>query len=289
MRFPPRLRPALLRVAVLLLVLSMLTVDPLHASAPRRAIVVGGALTEIVYALGAQDSVVAVDATSTYPPAADALPDVGYMRRLAAEPLLSLAPDLILAIEGAGPPAVLDQVRAAGVRVLDVPDQPSVAGVHDKVRRVAQALGRSDEGEALIQSLDARLAALRPVEGAAPRVLFLMSVGEGAPLAAGRDTPAEAVIRLAGGVNALDGFTGFKPLSPEAAAAARPDVVLVPTRTLAGLGGAEAILARPELAGSPAAQAKRLVAMDTMLLLGFGPRLPEAVAELAAGLHAKGP
>ena len=65
-----------------------------------RIIAIGGSITEIIYALGAEDKLVAVDSTSMYPASAlERHPDVGYMRALSAEPVLSVAPDVILAID----------------------------------------------------------------------------------------------------------------------------------------------------------------------------------------------
>ena len=253
-----------------------------------RVISVGGSITEIVYELGAGDRLVAVDTTSSYPPAADALPDIGYMRQLAAEPILALEPDLLLLVEDAGPPAVLDQLRATGIAIVTLSDEPTLDGVRQKVREVAVALDLVDEGERLVARIEAaqrdvttKLASLPE----RPSVLFLLSVGTGAPLAAGRETSAAGIIEMAGGRNALTDFSGFRPLSPEAAAATRAEVVLVTERTLERLGGRDALLGRPELAASPAAADGRLVAMDGLLLLGFGPRTPQAVAELAKALH----
>jgi iron complex transport system substrate-binding protein len=116
-------------------------------------------------------------------------------------------------------------------------------------------------------------------------VLFLLSIGDGAPLAAGLGTSAAGIIALAGGENAIDGFEGYKPLTPEAAATAAPDVLLVTTRTLEALGGPQAVLARPEIAATKAGRDGRLVALDGLLLLGFGPRTPEAIRALASALH----
>ena len=253
-----------------------------------RVISVGGSITEIVYELGAGDRLVAVDTTSSYPPQADDLPDVGYMRQLSAEPILALEPDLLLLVEDAGPPATIEQLRAAGVSIVTLPDQPTLDGIRQKVRQVAQALDLNEAGEQLVtqiesaqQDVAAKLADLPE----RPSVLFLLSVGTGAPLAAGTETSAAGIIEMAGGRNALADFTGFRPLSPEAAAATRAEVVLVTDRTLERLGGRDALLSRPELATSPAAEAGRLVSMDGLLLLGFGPRTPQAVAELAEALH----
>ncbi|MGP1254336.1 MAG: heme/hemin ABC transporter substrate-binding protein [Kiloniellales bacterium] len=277
-----------LRLCLLLVLASGL--GPLSAAAEeaKRVISVGGSITEIVYELGAGDRLVAVDTTSSYPPAADALPDVGYMRQLAAEPILALEPDLLLLVEDAGPPATLDQLRAAGISIVTLPDQPTLDGIRQKVRQVAAAIELVDEGERLVARIEAAqrdVAAKLDSLPERPSVLFLLSVGTGAPLAAGTETSAAGIIEMAGGRNALTDFSGFRPLSPEAAAATQAEVVLVTERTLERLGGRDALLGRPELAASPAAADGRLVAMDGLLLLGFGPRTPQAVAELAEALH----
>ncbi len=282
-------RPAVLFPFCLCLLLAVLSPARAADAAPARVISIGGAVTEVVFALGAGDRVIAVDSTSRHPPIAEALPDVGYMRALAAEPIIALAPDLVLAVEDAGPAAVIDQLRAAGTRIVTVPDEPSPEGVRRKIAVVAAALGLEAEGRTLAARIDAELARLAHELAAVkrqPSVLFLLSVGNGgAPLAGGAETSAAGIVELAGGRNAVSAFTGYKPLSPEAAVAAAPDVVLVTERTLELLGGPEAVLARPEVALTPAGRRRRLIAMDGLLLLGFGPRTPQAARQLAAALH----
>ncbi len=261
---------------------------PWPAAAADRVVAIGGDVTEIVFALGAGDRLIAVDSTSQYPDEAEALPDVGYLRRLAAEPIVALAADLVLVSEAAGPPIVLDQLRGVQAPLVMIPDEPDVAGVVAKV----QAVGRALELDKAAAELAARIerdvaevdAALASVQSR-PRVLFMLNVGRGAPLAGGRDTSAASIIELAGGRNAVDEFDGYKPLSQEAAIVAAPDVVLVPERTLDALGGPAALFERPELRPSPAAVEGRVVALDGLLLLGFGPRLGEAVKTLASALH----
>ena len=275
------------RLAALGLLLTLASPVPASAEAGRVASI-GGSVTEIVYALGQEERIVAVDSTSLYPEAARSHPDVGYMRALSAEPVLATGPDLILAVADAGPPQALDQLRQSGVSVVTVPDEPSLAGVAAKIRAVAEALGVPAAGAVLAEKTTAEAETLRHALADAnsrPKVLFLLSAGRGAPLVAGESTSAEAIIELAGGRNAVGGFAGFKPLSPEAAIAAAPDVILTTTRTLEGFGGAEPLLELPALASTPAAAKRRLIALDGLLLLGFGPRTPEAMRELAAALH----
>jgi iron complex transport system substrate-binding protein len=257
-------------------------------SGPQRVVCVGGALTEIVYALGAGERLVGVDTTSVFPPAAQALPQVGYQRQLSAEGILARKPDLVIATADAGPPAVLRQLREAGVRVQSVPVGYTPQALQDKVRRVAAALDMARAGEALQARLDAAWRELnaRAVAAAArPRVLFVLAHAGPTILIAGKDTAADAMITLAGGVNALAATQGYKPLSPEAVIAAAPDVILITGEGLEAVGGAARLLDRPGLANTPAARNRRVVAMSALYLLGFGPRAPQAVAELTRALY----
>ncbi len=261
-----------------------------RAEAPQRIVAVDGALTEIVFALGAADRLVGVDTTSLYPSAAADLPKVGYKRALSAEGLLSLSPDLLLATVDAGPPEVLEQIQLAGVSTRIIPDAPTVAGLHAKIDAVAEVLDAKPGAAALRARIERELAQVRDATADAPsvtaadrpRVLFLLHTGSGNDLAAGRDTAADTVIRLAGGENVLhDAFSGYKPLSAEATLAAAPDVILITERNLEGIGGKAGLLQRAGLAATPAGQSGRVMAMDGPLLLAFGPRLGEATATLA--------
>ena len=254
-----------------------------------RIVSVGGAISEIVYALGFVDSVVAIDTTSYYPPEVLGKPKVGYLRQLASEPILALEPTLMLADGDTGPPDVLAQMRDAGLNIVMAADDPSLQGTLAKVELVAAALGVPEKGAALAAQLQTEMSVLKAridTVSERPRVVFLLSVGQGgAPLAAGNDTAAAAIIELAGGRNIVDSYDGYKPLSPEAMVAAAPDIILVTYRSLGLLGGADKLLAIPEIAATPAGAERRVVAMDGLLLLGFSLRLPQAVRDLANALH----
>lgn len=274
----------------LLLAVMLFGPAPVRAGGNERLVVVGGALTEIVYALGAGERVVGVDSTSLWPPEAEGLPRVGYARVLAAEGILSLSPGMLLVSGDAGPPAVLQQIRAAGVPVHVIETEDSAAGLQDKVRAVAALVGREAEGERLAEQLQAEMDALaRQVAARAlrPRVAFLLSVGNGSHLASGRDTAAAAAIALAGGDTALAAYSGYKPVSAEAMIAAAPDVLLTTRQSLERLGGTAGLLELPGVALTPAARKGRIEAMDSLFLLGFGPRTPAALRELADRLDGR--
>lgn len=273
------------RLVAFLIALSVLSVH-VHAE-QERVVGIGGSVTEIIYALGAGDRLVAVDSTSLYPEVATELPDVGYMRRLSAEPILALEPDHILAIADAGPKPVLDQLREAGVQVTIIDDDPSPEGIAAKIRDVALALDLVDQGEVLAEEVAADFNALADhvASVTAPaRVMFVLNTGRGAPMVGGTGTSADAIIRLAGAYNAVIDLEGYKPLSPEAAIQAAPDVILAMNRSVEMSGGKESLLAQPDLAITPAGQNQALISMEGLLLLGFGPRTPEAARKLASAL-----
>lgn len=255
---------------------------------PRRIVSVGGPVTEIVFALGAGPRVVGVDTSSLVPAAVASLPKVGYQRSLSAEGVLSLAPDLLIAGDEAGPPAALEQVRAAGVTVLVVPTARSVGVFDEAVRELGRALAREDAAAAVLERVGTELeqaASTVAHVSSRPRVLFLYARGAGTVLVAGRDTAPQALIDLAGGVNAVDNFAGFRPLSAEAVVLADPDVLLVSDDGLASLGGTEGLLALPGVGATRAAAARRIARLDDAHLLGFGPRVGEAVAALIRQFH----
>lgn len=258
------------------------------AERPERVVAIGGAVTEIVHALGRMDALVAVDSTSTYPPEATALPDVGYMRRLSAEPIIALAPDRVIAMADAGPPVVFEQLREAGLAVTRVPDRPSPGGVLQKVRVVAAALGVEGRGRRLVAGLSAEFAVLRRRVAeirTRPTVLTLIAAGPGNMMAAGTGTSAEGIVRLAGGRSAITAYSGFRPLSAEAVIAASPDWLLLTNRALDALEGRAGVRAHPVLGATQAAREGHIMAMDALLLLGFGPRTPAAAERLAQRLH----
>ncbi len=258
------------------------------AESPERVVIAGGDLTEIAFALGAGASIIGVDSTSKVPAAATELPQIGYVRRLSAEGVLSLAPTHVLLADDAGPEVALDQLRAAGVRLSVAPKTDRPEQVAAKIAFVGEALELPARAALLSSQYSARLeavfAAVARIE-ARPRVLFILSVKDGAPLAGGQDTSAEAMIEAAGGMNAALGFEGYKTMSSEAVLAAQPDVILMMEEHAERLGGSDKLLGRPDIAQTPAGKTGALIAMEGMLLLGFGPRTPEAIAELARALH----
>ncbi len=254
-----------------------------------RIVSVSGATTEIVYALGAEKQLVGTDTTSLYPVAALQTPKVGYMRQLSAEGLLSLKPDAVIGTTEAGPHVVMDQIRTAGVKVELVEADHTWSEVQRKVAAVGRATSRVAQAAALQAKLDSQwaevLAAVARKGGKKPRAIFILS-HSGSPQVAGEKTAAHAMLNYAGLENALviagssSNFAGYRAMTPEAVVTAAPDVIVTTTQGIEAVGGIEKFWRRPGLELTPAYRRRALVALDALYLIGFGPRLPQAVAEL---------
>jgi iron complex transport system substrate-binding protein len=251
-----------------------------------RIVSIGGSVTEILYAMGLENQVIAVDLTSDFPARTVEKESVGYMRALSPEGVLSVNPSLVLAIEGSGPKEAIDVLEKASVPFVIVPEAHDADGVARKIRFVAAAVGQPERGETLAEAVSADLAAVaaaRPTEDRR-KAVFLLSISGGSPQAAGQKTSADAVFTLAGVDNALSGFNGFKAAKEEIVLAAEPDAVVVMAERSTAMS-AETIFALPAFAHSPAAQAQRVVSLPGSYLLGFGPRTAHAVHDLAAGIY----
>ena len=265
-----------------------------HASPRKRVVSIGGALTEILFTLEADNDLAGVDSTSIYPPRALGYPNVGYARQLSAEGVLSLRPSDVLATEEAGPPAVLKQIAAAGARITLLPAKHQYVGLRQRVLGVGRVLERTEAAQVILEQLDAtwhqvqkqiatqaKLSSVRPV-----RVLFVLAQSPAQVLVAGASTAAQAMLRYAGATNAVQGFKGYKPLTPEGMIASQPDCLLVTEQGLQAAGGLEALLKLPGLDQTPAGRSHAVVSMDALRLLGFGPRMPEAVLALYRAFQA---
>ncbi|KKB10689.1 hemin ABC transporter substrate-binding protein [Devosia geojensis] len=253
-----------------------------------RLVSIGGSLTEIIYALGEEAKLVARDQTAVYPPEALELPDVGYMRALAPEGVLSVSPTALLVIEGSGPPEALEVLSHAGVEYQTVPESFSHEGVVAKIRAVGEALGVPDKAEALATEIDAALAAAEEKTAGLEqrkRVLFILSMQGGKVNASGTGTAANGIIELAGAVNAIQDYEGYKQLTEEAVIAAAPDVILMMDRGGDHAASEAEMLSHPAISLTPAAQNHAFIRMDGAYLLGFGPRTAEAVTDLVEALY----
>lgn len=256
----------------------------------RRVIAIGSSVTEIVYALGQQDRLVGRDRTSTYPKAALELPDVGYRRALSPEGVLSVEPDLILALEGSGPPDAIKVLQEAGVEYVTVADTFSRDGVVEKILTIGAALGVEAEARELAAQASKQMAlaennAQNRAGSDRLRVLFILNARDGDITVGGAGTQADSIIKMAGGINAAAAVEGFKPITPEALAVTAPDVILMMQRQGNHAVSDEDLFSLPAIQLTPAGRSTSLIRMPGAYLLGFGPRTAEAIADLSAALQ----
>jgi len=255
---------------------------------PARIVSIGGAITEILYALGLEDRLAGIDTTSVFP--ADALrdkPNVGYMRQLSAEGVLGLNPSLVFAMQGSGPKETMEVLEAAKVPLVLVPEIYSEQGLLDKIKLVGHAMGADARAACLTAAVASDLAQLRDLRARVTkpvRVMFVMSLLSGRAMVAGQNTSANEIIKLSGAVNAVDSYDGYKMINDEAIVAAKPDVVLSIQRSKDSLE-ADAVYAHPAFAMTPVAANKTFISMEGLYLLGFGPRTAAAARDLSIKLY----
>ena len=233
-----------------------------------RIVAIGGTVTEILYALGVEDRIVGVDQTSNYPEAAAAKPNVGYMRQLSPEGVLSLRPSLVVAIEDSGPKDTIDVLERASVPFILVPKAHDAAGVVKTIRFVAEAVGEKNKGEALAAAVGEDLATVEKMRDRITekrKAVFILGMNGTSLMVAGSHTGAADIFAMLEVV-----------VAPKA-------VVMMSERT----GGItdDAVFAAPALAATPAAKDRRLIRMSGTYLLNFGPRTAHAARDLAAAVY----
>ncbi|MFO6425266.1 hemin ABC transporter substrate-binding protein [Motilimonas sp. KMU-193] len=237
-----------------------------------RIISAGASITEIIYALGAQQQLVATDVTS-HKWHNGTLPNVGYHRQLTTEGLLALNPSILIASNEAGPDTTLQLLRQAGVDVAILNQGNHIVDLKQRIEQVAERTGHTAQATSLLAKVDALANQLQqqlPDPSQQQKVVFLL-IRDGSPVSlAGRNTPADTIIQLMGATNpAAAQIESYKPASSEALLTMAPDVILVSQRSLQQLGGVEALLtAHPMLAATPAGQKQRIFSIEGTSLIG---------------------
>lgn len=267
---------------------SDVTGSAVTASNVKRIVSIGSSVTEIIVALGQASKLVAIDSTSATIEGAGGLPDVGYLRMLSAEGVLSQGPDLICATNDSGPPEVIDTLKQSGIPFALIPQLPSIEGILAKISLLGTLLDAEETARKVSDELKQKAQALATqvagYDGRKPRVLFILNHAEDRLIAGGARTGAHTVIELAGGENVAAAMTGYKPVAVESLMDNQPDYIFMMTG--GGLApDPDKVFAHPAIANSPAAKNRALRLFDGAYLLGFGPRTIAAAGELATFIH----
>src|SRR5947208_3783038 len=264
-----------------------------------RVIVISPIYNEIIWALGAQDRVVGVDLSSTYPPEIKKVQTVGYHRALSAEGILSLHPTAIISDNNIGPPQVVDQIKQLNIPVKSfTAKNDGFDGTKALIREMGAYFHKEARAEELCKRLDEqRAASLEKVRQYSdrPRVAVIhfgrasnvyMVVGKGG---GGDGGGVSQMIELAGGQMAVEkSERGMQRLeSPEILAQANPDVILLTDFGYDRLGSMDQIKALPGVATSNAAKTGHIYRIEENVLNYFGPRSGENIEKVAAVIHQK--
>jgi iron complex transport system substrate-binding protein len=277
--FGGKLRKAF--VSIMICCPAILLATSSFAAKTQRIVSANGTLSEIVVGLGLESQLVGVDVTSTYPASLEKLPKIGHNRSIAAEGIISLNPDVIIySDQSMMSPAVVKQLTATGKKLVLFKHELSKEGAIRLIREVGTYFDARPQAEKMVKTLEADLARIK--KPANPkRLLFIYARGTGTLMVSGTGTSLDKMFLLTGNVNAVQGFTEFKPLTAESLLAANPDVLVLFSSGLESLEGNEGLLKIPGVANTNAGRNKKIVTMDGQLLTGFGPRLGKAVQELS--------
>jgi len=263
-----------------------------------RYVVISPIYNEIIWALGAQDRVVGVDLSSTYPPAIKDVQTVGYHRALSAEGILSLHPTAVIHDNNIGPPQVVEQIQQLGLPMKTfTAKNNSIDGTKALMREMGAFFHKEERAEELCRNLDSQYAS--SIEKAkqfteSPRIAVIhfgrasnvyLVVGKGGE---GDGGAASQMIEWAGGQMAVDAKGMQRMASPELIAQANPDIILVTDFGYDRLGGpVDEIKALPGVATSNAAKNNRIYRIEENQLMYFGPRTGENIEKVAAIIHQK--
>jgi iron complex transport system substrate-binding protein len=280
-------RRGFLRGALALLVSASGSTAGERTAPARRIVTLDGSLLETVCLLGGASRMVGADNRDRFPRSMESLPRVGDPHAISIEGVLSLAPDVVLRTAGRGPDDRIRRLEEAGIRVVTVPAEYTLDNVVRKIETVAAVLGQQALGAIYVSRVRAnqdRLASAVARAASGPIVLFALDVDASSVLAAGTGTPAEAMIRLAGAQPVPAGLAGFNRISTEAFIGANADFILMGDHTVRRLGGRAGVFAMPPFRLAML-RADRLIELESVSLLGFGPRATHALAALIRAVH----
>lgn len=222
-------------------------------------------VTEMIFALGQQDSLVAVDVTSVLPPEFPPLPNIGYHRNLSVEGILKLKPDIIIGSEHIGPEVLLSTLQSAGVPLVQLPSATNSQQLVSNIQRISAALDLENLGLEITHELTEELKVIEsnPLRGY--EVAFILTMNDMKPRLAGRLTGGDALINLLGAQNVAE-FKNYQSVSTESLLALDPDLILV-----AGRSTNDAVTtfmkANPALRFGRAARKERVFAVDASSLV----------------------
>ncbi len=253
---------------------------------PERIVSAAPTVTEILFAIGAGERVVAVTDQCDYPPALEGLPRIGGWFTPSAERTLAARPDVVVTSRGS-PPEFLDTIRKSGCPVFAV-DPRTLEDIYRAIRDIGAIVGAAEGAEQVVHEVQARLGAVADLLSGVPqseRPTVFLFLQLNPVWTAGARTFQHDALEAAGARNVAADREGFTPYSTESLLAADPEFLVLST-----MGGdlermRRELLANPALRRLSAAREGRIIVLDADPLMRPGPRIAEAVEALAAALY----
>ena len=242
-----------------------------------RIVIAGGSITEIIYFLGEQEKIVALDVTSNFPPEAKSLPSIGYVRALSAEGLISMNPSIILGEDDMGPPGVIKQIRQTNYDLRIIPEIRTIDGIIEKIECIASIINVTEKSNAIIsKKLEPYIKKIsknrKKIVKKGVKVMLVLNMQSSSIIVAGANTSGSGFINLIGGENIFDSFEGWKPVNSEAILELNPDYIIVPQRNVHKGLDVTTIADSKLFKNTNAGKNKNFIFDDAMAITGFGPR-----------------
>jgi iron complex transport system substrate-binding protein len=251
----------------------------------KRVVVLANGVAEIMNSLNATSIIVGRDVASTEVKLEN-IPVVTSGHQVLPEIVIGLKPDLVIIDASTGPKAAIDQIRVAGIKIVQTPEIWRVTDIGIKVAAVADAIGAPQQGVLLNNALSAQIQTA--TISSKPRVAFLYLRGTSSVyLIGGPGSGADSLLSSVGAIDvgAQSLTRPFNTLTAESLATLNPDVLIVMTKGLESVGGVSGLLKLPGVAQTKAGKNSAVIDVDDSLLLSFGPRTPSLVQQLALALE----
>ena len=245
---------------------------------------------EIIFELNAQQNLVAVDLSSTYPPEIKALPTVGYHRALSTEGILSMEPTMIIHDNNVGPEQVMQQMEKLKIPMMVFKTKgDDIPGAKALVTEMGQYFGREKEADSLNAKLDKDLLtaenALAQYTTKPKVVVIHYGRATNVYLTMTENSTTANLIEMAGGTIPIDGDRGMMQLSAEVIAKSSPDVILLTDFGYDRLGTEEQLKSLPGVSTTNAAKNNRIYRVEEHDMVYFGPRTGEVILKLQELIH----
>jgi heme transport system substrate-binding protein len=259
-----------------------------------RIVCISKQYSEIIWALNAQDDIVAVDVSSTYPPEIKKLPTVGYHRALSAEAILAMKPTLILQDNNIGPDHVVKQLKDLKIPMVDFGNHGNtIAGTDSLIRQMGKYFHKEQRADSLCMKLDSDMKAAiessKQYKDSVKVLIIHFGQASNQYLVMTKNNVAARIVEWAGGIMAVDDEKGMKQISPEIVAKSDPDVILLTDFGYDRLGTNENIKELPGVASTKAFKNHRIYRVEEHDVVYLGPRTGENVMLFQKLIHQNEP